>query len=200
MVLTLGFNPLSLSLSTKHPPTMVNMKANSRLESAVQQWSLWLTLSVCLPSTCCCVPFSSETHLYPHPRGGCQVMETFPPSQLPSWGTDPNPKIFCLFLNLYLLPYLILRRLACLFGSLKPSTSMQNVLWRSCFTCRWIFDVFWGRNVIFPYYSFAILKIPTSFLLIPFSFILLFSSYFYHSIFQLTYLFFCLSYSAVYSF
>ena len=121
--------------------------------------------SLRLPSKQCCVPFwGSETYLCPQPWEGCQVMETFPPSQLPSWGTDSNPKIFCLFFNIYLLPYLILRRLACLFGSLRPSVSIQNVLWRSCSTCRWIFDVFLGRKVIFPHYSFAILKILTSFL------------------------------------
>ena len=68
--------------------------------------------------------------------------------------------------------------------------------------CLFFFLFFWGPynsnggafNIV-PKVSEALLNSFNSF-----SFILLFSSYFHHSIFQLTYSFFCLSYSATGSF
>ena len=85
---------------------------------------------------------------------------TFPPSQFPPQSAGPHPKIFFFFFNLYLLPYLILRRLAFLFGCQGSSASIQNVFCMSWSTCRCIFHVFMGRRLISPSYSSSILKVP----------------------------------------
>ena len=61
-------------------------------------------------------------------------------------GTGPCPVILCLPFCLYLLSYLISRRLACLSGSLGSSAR------------RWPFDVFVRKKVASPSYSSAILK------------------------------------------
>ena len=58
--------------------------------------------------------------------------------------TDLHPEIICLPFHLYHSAYFILRRLICLPGSLQPSSSVQNLLFGSCFTRRWSFDIFLG--------------------------------------------------------
>ena len=54
---------------------------------------------------------------------------------------SPTQSLLSLF-YLYILPYLILRRLACFWGSLESSPSVQNVFCRNCSTWRWVFYVF----------------------------------------------------------
>ena len=89
----------------------------------------------CLPSTCCCVPLWG--FIVPPPtlpvRG---VLSVWKPVLL----QDPLPRVkvsiaksFVYFLFLYLLPWLILRWLASLFGSLASSASVQKVFHRSIF-------------------------------------------------------------------
>ena len=68
-------------------------------------------------------------------------------------------RTFCLLFFLYLLPYIILWRLACLFGSLGSSASVQKVFCRNCSTYWCIFNVFVGIKVIWPSYSSTILDI-----------------------------------------
>ena len=74
--------------------------------------------------------------------------------------TGPCPEILYLFLFLYLLPYFIARRLACLFGNLGSSAVNQKLFWRSCYIIWWICDVFVGRLVISPSYSSTIFFRP----------------------------------------
>lgn len=54
---------------------------------------------------------------------------------------------------------LILKRLACLFGSLWSSACVQKMFCRSCSICRWISDVFVGRDALSLSYSSAILEV-----------------------------------------
>ena len=121
--------------------------------------SLWWILSV-LPSKHPLLhyPWGSEAPPIPTRAGVSKCAETFPPSWLAPWVQVPVPNSFISF-YLYLLPYLILRRLACLFGSLRSSASIQKVLCMSCFMCTCIFDTFVGRKVISPSSSSAILKV-----------------------------------------
>ena len=74
-----------------------------------------------------------------------ECAETFSPSQLTPQGADLHPNS-CISFFLIFLPYLILCKLACLFGSLGSYVSIQKVLCRSCSTCRYIFDVFVGER------------------------------------------------------
>jgi len=60
-------------------------------------------------------------------------------------------------LHLYLLSYLISKRLICLSGYLESSTSIQKLF---CFMYRWYFDVFMGEKVVSPSYSSTILGLP----------------------------------------
>ena len=69
-------------------------------------------------------------------------------------------KYFIFFLFLYLWPYLISRRLACLFGNLASSADNQKLFCRSCSIFWWIFEVFVGRQVISPSYSSTIFFSP----------------------------------------
>ena len=93
-------------------------------------------------------------------------------SILISSGYRPNSGIadrYDRFFPGYLLPYLILRRSTCLLGSLGSSTSVQEVLYRSCFTCRWILDVFvvdgkWSPHLFF--FSSIILEVFCSYLFV----------------------------------
>jgi len=98
----------------------------------------------CPSSTCCCISplmFWSSPSLTPLVRRFLSV-QSFSSFMTPSprlWSLSPNH--LSLF-HLYLLPYLILRKLACLFGSLGSSACIQKLFCRSCSTCRLIFDVF----------------------------------------------------------
>ena len=99
--------------------------------------------------------------------GGFLVSRNFSllPDSLP-WGARPILKSFVSF-SLYLLSYLFLRRLACLFGNLGSSIVVQKLFCRSCFIFRQIFYVLVGKKVIFSSYSSPIfLRSPlTSFLM-----------------------------------
>ena len=132
------------------------------LGSAVQQWSLWLILST-LPSKHLLLYSLLRFGISPQNClwGVFKCVEILPSSRLPPQGADPIPHPLYLF-NLYLLPYLILRRLACLFGSLSSSLRVQKVFYRSCSIWRWIFDVFLGRKVISPSYYPTILKLSST--------------------------------------
>ena len=67
---------------------------------------------------------------------------------------------------------LILWRLACLFGSFWSSACVQKVFCRSCSICRWISDVFVGRDVLFLSYSSAILEVLLDWFFLKYSIIL----------------------------
>ena len=47
-------------------------------------------------------------------EGVSECVESFPPSGLSPQSTGPRPEILYFFFYLYLLPYLVLRRLVCL--------------------------------------------------------------------------------------
>ena len=65
-------------------------------------------------------------------EGVSESVETFPPSWLPPQGAGPLAEILCFFFYLYLLPYLILRKLASLFGSLGSSADVPKVFYMNC--------------------------------------------------------------------
>ena len=89
---------------------------------------------------------------------GCPGVQVLPPSLRPPWGVGPFLTVFCLLF--YLLPYLILKRLTCLFGGLGPSASIQKVFcscsacsfWYICQGRRWspclIPPLSWSRSLI----------------------------------------------------
>ena len=89
---------------------------------------------------------------------GCPGVQVLPPSLRPPWGAGPFLTVFCLLF--YLLPYLILKRLTCLFGGLGPSASIQKVFcscsacsfWYICQGRRWspclIPPLSWSRSLI----------------------------------------------------
>ena len=59
------------------------------------------------------------------------------PPRLPSQDRSPSPNPMSPFFCLYFLPYLIPRRLVCLYGHLGSSASIQNLFCGSCSTCTW---------------------------------------------------------------
>ena len=120
---------------------MTGLQTASQLESAGQQQSLWWIISI-LPSEHLLLYSPQRFHsiLFPHPSEGFQVWGNFPPSWSPLRGTDACSKSFVSIFP-YILPYFILWRLVCLFGSLGSSANFQKVYWRIYFTCRCIFDV-----------------------------------------------------------
>ena len=63
----------------------------------------------------------------------------------PSPGLVSTSKSFVSF-HLYLLSYLISKRLICLSGYLGSSTSIQKLFCGSCFMYRWSFVYLWGRK------------------------------------------------------
>ena len=96
---------------------------------------------ICLPSPCFCIPLwgskAPPTPSLPM-RGFLSVWKLFL-LRAPSLRHRSLTWTFCLLFFLYLLPYIILWRLACLFGSLGSSASVQMVFCRNCTTYRCIF-------------------------------------------------------------
>ena len=95
----------------------------------------------CLLSTCCCSPlWGSKPPPWPGLWGdfwGCGNSSSFMTPFLGHKSLSWNPLSP---FYLYLLPYLVLSRLTCLFGSLVSSASIQMLFCRSCSIFRWIFD------------------------------------------------------------
>ena len=89
---------------------------------------------------------------------GFPSVRKFSSFTVPSQGCRSHPDSF-VFRFLFLLPYSIVWRLACLFGSLGSSASIQ-VFCRSCSICTWSFHVF-GGSVVSPSYPSTILKVPS---------------------------------------
>ena len=152
------------------------------MSNLILSWKVLFSNDLCgaypqvfLLSTCCWILplLQLKFPLAPPPhKGVSECTKAFPPSWLPSQGSGHLLQILCfllllffclfvcLFFNFYLLPYLILRRLACLFGSLRSSASVQKVFCEICSTCWCIFDEFVSRKVITWFYTSTILKIP----------------------------------------
>ena len=135
--------------------------------SAGKGWSevIFVVMSLCFAFWEPVAVFPSEGTELPCPvpiaacEGVSKHVETFLSSWLSSkWGSPSQD--LCLFIFLYLLSYLILRRLACLFGSLGSSASIQKVFCGNCPTSRCIFDVTVKEKMISLSYSSAILKVP----------------------------------------
>ena len=70
-------------------------------------------------------------------EGDSKCAEISPPSQLPPLGTGPILFPLSLFIYFFLFSYCFMWRLACLFGNLRSSASVQDVFCRSC--SRYIF-------------------------------------------------------------
>ena len=138
-VLFLISDPQSMSLSSK-PPLAASVQVVSWLGSALHKLSLSLILSsLPLDHLSLCSPLRFPSSPDPICEQVSKYVETFPASRPPSEGSGLLPEICCpfffFFFNLYLLPYLILMRLAWLLGSLGSSAIIQKVFC-SCSTCR----------------------------------------------------------------
>lgn len=142
---------LKAELHHSAPLTVACVQASSWLGSADWHDLCGKFSLFCLPSICCCVSLWGDCEklplwwapLVPAWWGHFwECAETFLPSRLPPQVADPPLKFFVSFFYLYLLSYITLRRLTCLFESLGSSASIQKVVCRSCSTCRWSFDVF----------------------------------------------------------
>lgn len=150
----------------QHPgPTCPKRCANSF--SAGKGWSemISVVMSLCFAFWEPVAVFPSEGTELPRltPNTTCEGVskhvETFPSSwHSLKWGS-PSQDI-CLFIFVYLLSYIILRRLVCLFGSLGSSASIQKVFCGNCSTSRYIFYVIVGKKLISLSYSSYILKVP----------------------------------------
>ena len=118
------------------------------------------SLQFCLASTCFSIPFwGSEALSCPRSWGVFRVYGNFSTFTNLFLRHQSPSQVLCLFIFPYILPYLIQWRLACCFGSLRSSASIQNVFCRSCSTYRCTFDVFVGRRWSFhltptPYWKF----------------------------------------------
>ena len=131
--------------------------------------------SLCPLHPCCCTLLrgSKASHHPPNlpsppVKGRPSVWELFLlRSSLPE--VQVLSLFFCLCLFFFLLPYPCMWGVSCLLGSLRSSASIQQVFYRSCSTCRWIFDVFVGRKLISTSYS-STMSEPKS-ILISFSFL-----------------------------
>lgn len=102
--------------------------------SALPLEHLLLHLSMCSPLRCGKLPPALPLRGFPSVWKHFLLRDSSP-GCIP-WEMHPHCKILCLPFYLYLLPYLILRRLACPFGSLGSSASVQKVFCWSCSTCR----------------------------------------------------------------
>lgn len=109
-------------------------------------WGLWAE-KWCLAVICVvnflCVLHSEPQLLYhilrfcssslaPPVREFLSVQKLFLLHDFLPWGTHPCPEILCLLLCLYLLSYLVLKRLACSFGSLRSSIIVEKLFCRCC--------------------------------------------------------------------
>ena len=157
----------SLSLGTLCPTFSYVHKHVSHFSggSAVQKQTLWWILFI-LPSRnlllCSSLKFWSS--LLSSLMKGFLSLQKFSPSWLPPQGAGPCTERLYLFLSSSL-PYLILKRLTCIFGSLGSSTSVLKAYCKSCFICRLISDVFVGKKVIsLPYSSTIFLSLFISIL------------------------------------
>ena len=149
----------------QHPgPTHPKMCANSF--SAGKGWSEMISVVMSLYfafwEPVAVFPYEGTKLPHPAPITACEGVskhvETFPSSRLSSkWGSPSQD--LCLFIFLYLLSYIILQRLACLFGSLGSSASVQKVFCENCSTSRYIFDVIVGEKLFSLSYSSVILKV-----------------------------------------
>ena len=124
-----------------------------------QQWFLWIFSVFCPLSRQGCMALWGLVDP-PWPRlwrGFLMHVKLYSfTTPSPTWGTSSHPKIICLFLSLYPLSYLVLRRLTCLFGGFRCSAVVQKLFCRSCSKFWRIFDILVGRQVISPTYSCAI--------------------------------------------
>ena len=122
-----------------------------------QQWFLWIFSVFCpLSWHCCMALWGLVVPPWPHLWRGFLMHGNFSSFTTPSltWGTSSCPEILCLFLCLYPLSYLVLRRLTCLFGGFRCFSVVQKLFCRSCSKFWWIFDILVGR--ISPTYPSAI--------------------------------------------
>ena len=135
----------------------------------ILSWELLLRMISAVSSLCfafwtCAVSLPSEVPKLTRPVRGFPSVQAFLLHYSLPGGAGPQSDIPCLPFHLYLFPYLILRGLVCLFGSLGSSASIQKMFCRSCFTCTWVFDVFVGGKVVSPFYSSINLKVSPAFL------------------------------------
>ena len=98
----------------------------------------------------------------PHRPAGDRVswcLETSPPSRLPPWEGFPSLTLLSLFI-VYILPYLLSKRMGCLSGWLVSSASVQKLFCGICSAFKWSFDEFVGEKVVSLSHSSAILGPP----------------------------------------
>ena len=78
----------------------------------------------------------------------------------PSLGWVSIPHSFVSIFIFYILSYLLLKSLGCLFGCLVSSASIQKLFCGICSAFKWSFNDFVGEKVVSPSYSSAILGPP----------------------------------------
>ena len=164
-VLSLGSDLWSPSLGTQPPPTPVGKPIISGCGVLVGTDPLWGILSAFPLHSCCCpLLWGSEAPSHPCQWGDFLACRNFSSFTAPSQKQKSHPYSFVSFFFIFLLPYPVMWRISCFFGSLRSPASVQWVLCRSYSTCKGIFDVFVGRKVISTSYSSTILKLtPKSF-------------------------------------
>ena len=91
---------------------------------------------------------------------GFLVFGNYSSFTIPSLGWVSLPNSFVSLFVLYILSYLLLKRMGCLSGCLVSSTSIQKLFCGSCSAFKWSFDEFVGEKVVSLSYSSAILGPP----------------------------------------
>lgn len=138
---------MSLSFSTQPPLSVMGVSSSHFSAGKCCPATIPMVKSLCFAFWATVAAFPSEVLKLPpapYPRL-LSVQKLFLLHNTLHGVQVPVPKFFVSFSNLYLLPYLIIRRSACLFGKLGFSASIQKVFFRSCPTCKLIFDGFVGR-------------------------------------------------------
>lgn len=144
-----GYDPHSMNFSTQAPLVVGNV--NRFLAGKCFSLKISVMNSLCFPFLAPVAEFPSEFLQFPtpYPHPDCEVIakmwkvfllqDSLPRAQAPIL------KSLSLF-YLFLLAYLILSRLTCVFGKLEFSVCIQQVFCESYSTCRFIFDVYVGRR------------------------------------------------------
>ena len=162
------FNPSPFSEDWPRQPQTLHhlhlLQVNTSMCAASQlEIAIWQDICVEFSPFCLIMLPSDVPKLPPDPtcEGVSFCLEASSPSGLPTPKTViPVLKYFVSLFCLYLLFYLIQRRLVCLSGYLWSPARIQKLLCGNCSTYRWSFDVFVGEKLVSLSYSSAILKPP----------------------------------------
>ena len=107
-----------------------------------------------------CCPLRFKNSPQTHQWESFLVFGNFSSFMTPSLGWISVPNSFVSLFMFYLLSYLLLKTMGCLFGCLVSSASVQKLFCGICSAFKWSFDEFVGEKVVSLSYSSTILGLP----------------------------------------